>query len=107
MSEQIQAAVNILLLWRIWLFELFIVCAINAGTFVLSGAELSARAKLWLGVSVVVLNSMRGPVAKALASLSKGELTPPDMPGDTQIFSQRTTAQVTQVTQSTTLPAKE
>ena len=114
MSEQIQAAVNKILLWRLWAFDLLIVCAVSGGTFYLAGTgdedwtdmSSAAKSRFWVGMLVVVGTTLRTNISKALQGLSKGDTTPPDLSGETQIISRQTTMQATQVTESTASAGK-
>ena len=112
MIEQIKAAVNKILLWRLWAFDLLIVCAVSGGTFYLAGTgdedwtdmSSAAKSRFWVGMLVVVGTTLRTNIGKALQGLSKGDDIPPDLAGDTQTFTKQTTTQVTQTAQVTTPP---
>lgn len=114
MSEQIQNAVSRILLWRIWIFDVVIVCLISGGTFFLSGTgdedwgQMSgaAKARFWVGMMVVVGTTLRTNISKALSNLTSGNTGPPDLSGDTQTFTRQTTAQVTTEVKTIETPPK-
>lgn len=112
MSDEIKSAVSKVLLWRLWAFDVVIVCAIAGGTFFIGGtgdedwSELShsAKVRFWVAMMVVVGTTLRSNISKALQGLSKGDLTPPDMSGDTQMIT-RQTVQTEQIRTIAAAPA--
>jgi len=98
-SIQPQPSVSKRLLWRIWSFDVFIVCAISGGTFFLAGTgdedwgamSPAAKARFWVGMMVVVSSTLRTNISKALAGLSSGDTTPPEPAGETQTWTRRQT----------------
>jgi hypothetical protein len=91
-------AVNLLILWKLVIFELFVSCAITAGTFYLatmpddgwSGWTPAQRYKFLVGMVVSVLVVIKAFTSKSFANLSKGNLMPPDVDGgNTQTWTRR------------------
>ena len=108
MSDSVpsQPSVSKRLLWRIWLFDVVIVCAIAGGTFFLAGTgdedwgqmSSAAKCRFFVGLMVVMASTLRTNISKALAGLSKGDTTPPDPAGETQAWTRRQTDVTTQQT---------